>query len=329
MFEISYPLFFLLLPLPFLVYKFIKPYETKKNAIRAPFFSMLLEATDEKENDGIVMLKPNKWQKIFFIFSWFMILLSLSKPMMLGEPETRELSGRDVMFILDLSGSMSENDFELDDNKISRLDASKKVLKDFAKGRKGDRFGLIVFGDNAYLQSPFTSDYKVWTSLLEETEVAMAGQSTRLGDAIGLGIKVFHDENNETKEKVLIVLTDGNDTDSLVPPVEASIVAKSKDIKIHMVAMGDPTTKGEQKLDMNVIKEVANNTGGLSFQALSSVELERAYDEISKIEEELYESFTYQPKVSIHQVPMQIVLILFLFLISLEIINKRIRRKNG
>lgn len=327
MIEIANPLFFLLLPLPYFIYKFVKPYETKKNAIKVPFFNMLLKATNENASSGSVMLKPNLWQKFLFIFTWVMIILSLSKPMVLGEPETRELSGRDVMFILDLSGSMAEEDFSINNEKASRLNAAKNVLNDFVKDRKGDRFGLIVFGDNAYLQSPFTSDYKVWSSLLEETDVAMAGQSTRLGDAIGLGIKIFHDEDKKEKEQVLIVLTDGNDTDSLVPPIDAAIIAKSKNIKIHMIAMGDPKTTGEQALDMDVIKKVAKETGGESFQALSSVELQRAYDEISKIEQELYESLTYQPKTSIHQLPIQFVLLLFLTLTSLSIIKQFIRNK--
>ncbi len=164
----------------------------------------------------------------------------------------RESLGRDVMVVVDLSGSMAEQDFTSQTGeKITRLDAAKEVLSDFAKTRKGDRLGLILFGDAAFVQTPFTPDQKVWLELLNQTDVAMAGQSTHLGDAIGLAIKVFEQSEQsrtdveESKEKVAIVLTDGNDTGSFVEPIDAAKVAKAKDVRIHVIAMGDPQTVGE------------------------------------------------------------------------------------
>lgn len=329
MIEFSNPLWFMLIPLPYLIYKLVPSYQTKQSAIKVPFFSLLLRATSLEATVGAQQLTPTVWQRYLFVSCWFLIVLSMAKPMWLGEIQTRELSGRDVMFVLDLSGSMAETDFVNEQNeKISRLDAAKDVLGDFVDGRKGDRFGLIVFGDNAYLQSPFTSDYTAWLELLEETDVAMAGQSTHIGDAIGLSIKLFSEESQDkNKEKVAIVLTDGNDTESLVPPKDAAILAKSKGVKIHMVAMGDPLTTGEQALDMTVIENVARVTGGNAYQALSSVELQSAYDEISRLEPELYESLSYQPKVSMHHIPVQIAIIIFL-LITLTLTLKREVRKN-
>ncbi|WP_210498615.1 vWA domain-containing protein [Vibrio crassostreae] len=328
MIEFANPLWFAATPLPYLVYKSVPAFQTKRSAIKAPFFSMLLAATDQTPQDGAVRLKGSLWQRLLIIFSWLLIVVSMAKPMWLGEIQTRELSGRDVMFVLDLSGSMAEEDFVYSDGtKSNRLDAAKVVLKDFVKDRKGDRFGLILFGDNAYLQSPFTADYEAWIGLLDEADVAMAGQSTHLGDAIGLAIKVFtSEEKSEQADKVAIILTDGNDTDSLVPPQDAAVVAASKGVKLHMVAMGDPLTTGEQSLDMEIIEGVSRITGGKSFQALSPAELRSAYEKISELEPELYESQSYQPKVSMHHLPIQVLLFVYLIIVGSLSIKKTIRK---
>ncbi len=215
------------------------------------------------------------------------------------------------------------------EKKITRLDAAKEVLSDFAKTRKGDRLGLILFGDAAFVQTPFTPDQKVWLELLNQTDVAMAGQSTHLGDAIGLAIKVFEQSEKsrtdveENKEKVAIVLTDGNDTGSFVEPIDAAKVAKAKDVRIHVIAMGDPQTVGETALDMNTIKRIAKESGGEAFEALNRDELAKAYDEIGKLEPQLYESTTYRPKQSLHHYLMTLVVVIHFVVLTLATFKRR------
>jgi len=318
MIEFSYPWLFLLLPLPWFVQRFAPAYKIKQTAVQVPFFQQLVSLSGEQPNQGAVKLQPQIWQRIALTFTWLLLLTAMAKPMWLGEPQVRTQFGRDLMVVVDLSGSMDSRDFSVAGaDSISRLTAIKQVLAEFSQQREGDRLGLILFGDSAYLQAPFTADHQAWLGLLNEAEVAMAGQSTHLGDALGLAIKVLTDEairkpaNNAPefkdtaeKQKVVLVLTDGNDTDSLVPPLEAAKIAASQDIKIHMIAIGDPRTFGEQALDMSVIEGVADITGGQAFQALSSVELTRVYDEIATLEPSQFASFSYQPKVSIHYVPI-------------------------
>lgn len=327
MIEFANPLFLLLFPFPYIIYKLMPAHQTENNALRVPFFSFLIEATNQNAKKGSVSLIPEKWQKLIIVSTWILLVIGMAKPMFLGEIQKRELSGRDVMFVLDLSGSMAKEDFKtIKGKKTSRLVAAKKVLSDFVEDRKGDRFGLILFGDNAYLQSPFTADHKAWISLLEESDIAMAGQSTHLGDAIGLSIKVFSDEEKKSKkekEKLVIILTDGNDTDSIVSPKDASIIAASKGVKIHIVAMGDPLSTGEEALDLELIKEVTEITGGKSYLALSTEELRKVYKEISNLEPETYESLSYQPKVSMHHIPLQIMLVLFLLIIIVIMIKNK------
>ena len=133
--------------------------------------------------------------------------------------------------------------------RVTRLDAVKLVLNDFIDRREADRIGLIVFGSAAYLQTPFTDDHLVWAQLLEETEIGMAGQSTVFGDAIGLAIKLFRESASDNR--VLIILTDGNDTGSRVPPDRAAEIAHDHGITIHAIAVGDPSAAGEGKIDID------------------------------------------------------------------------------
>lgn len=329
-FEFEHPLWFIILPLPLVVYFLVPAYRTKQMAIKVPFFSQLVDAIGETPSEGASQLTPSWWQRATLIISWLLVVTAMAKPTVLGEPQVRESLGRDVMVVVDLSGSMAEQDFtSKTGEKISRLDAAKEVLSDFAKTRKGDRLGLILFGDAAFVQTPFTPDQKVWLELLNQTDVAMAGQSTHLGDAIGLAIKVFEQSEKsrtdveESKEKVAIVLTDGNDTGSFVEPIDAAKVAKAKDVRIHVIAMGDPQTVGETALDMNTIKRIAKESGGEAFEALNRDELAKAYDEIGKLEPQLYESTTYRPKQSLHHYLMALVVAMYLTAFSLATFKRR------
>jgi len=250
------------------------------------------------------------------------------------------------MIAVDLSGSMAVEDFTLatlknhkDINnqgntanintsskapeKVNRLVAVKEVLTQFVQNRQHDRLGLILFGDAAYLQAPFTQDTKTWLTLLDETDIGMAGQSTAFGDAIGLAISVF--ENSDTKNRVLIALTDGNDTGSKVPPVEAAKVAAAYKIKIYTIAIGDPSAVGEEKVDLAVLEEMAQVTGGKSFQALNREELALVYQQIDKMEPQKFDSLSFRPRTSAYHYP--IILFACVYLLSLFFVNIKIRRQ--
>ncbi|MFH4759044.1 vWA domain-containing protein [Vibrio alginolyticus] len=331
-FAFAHPMWFLVLPLPLVVYYLVPAYRTKQMAIKVPFFSQLVEAIGETPSEGASQLIPSWWQRATLILSWLLVVCAMAKPTVLGEPQVRESLGRDVMVVVDLSGSMAEPDFtSRTGEKISRLDAAKEVLSEFVQSRKGDRLGLVLFGDAAFVQTPFTADQKVWLELLNQTDVAMAGQSTHLGDAIGLSIKVFEQsdksrgalEQDQNREKVAIVLTDGNDTGSFVEPIDAAKVAKAKGVRVYVIAMGDPETIGETALDMDTIHRIAKESGGEAFEALNRDELSAAYDEIGKLEPQLYESTTYRPKQSLHHYLMALVVIMHLLAFSVATLKRR------
>ncbi|GMQ48922.1 VWA domain-containing protein [Vibrio sp. 10N] len=328
--SLTHPLWLLLLPLPILVYRLVPAYKTKQSAIKVPFFRSLLDILGEEPEQGASQLNPSWWQRAILVVSWILLVFAMTKPTVLGEPQTREKLGRDVMVAVDLSGSMSEMDFLSPDGQAtSRLDAVKGVLTDFVATRDGDRLGLILFGDAAYLQTPFTADHDVWLALLNQTEVAMAGQSTHLGDAIGLAIKVFEQSQGEAeREKVVIVLTDGNDTGSFVEPKDAATVAAAKQVRIHVIAMGDPETVGEQALDMQTIENIANSSGGQAFQSMDQEALQQAYRAIGELEPKLYESTQYRPKQTVHQYLMMIVVVLYLIAFSAATIRRSLFTAN-
>lgn len=327
--EFEYPYLLLLLPLPWFISRYAPVFRSSNSAIKAPFFQRIIDLSGEGLSTGGQVLVPEWWQKLCLIFVWIMLVLSACKPVILGEQQTYAKSGRDLMVIVDLSGSMQTEDFRLPEQEgaVSRLDAVKNVLKDFAEKREGDRLGLILFGDKAYLQAPFTADRKTWLSLVLETQVGMAGQSTHLGDALGLAIKVMATGQalgvDNQAEKIIILLTDGNDTDSQVPPIEAAALAKDADIRIHTIAIGDPETVGESAMDSAVLENIAAQTGGVAYQAISYQQLDAIYSLINELEPSEYASFSFQPKISAHHIPICIGLGVYLFVYMIYFLRRK------
>jgi Ca-activated chloride channel family protein len=185
---------------------------------------------------------------------------------------------------------------------ITRLEAVKEVLVDFLQKRQGDRVGLIFFGTAAFVQMPFTEDLDTCLTLLDEAQVRMAGPQTMLGDAIGLGITMF--ERSELEDKVLILLTDGNDTGSKVSPVKAAEIARDKDILIHTIAVGDPTMAGEQALDEATLRKISELTSGKYFWAGNRKELTNIYDELDKLGTRELETVSHRPKSELYHWPL-------------------------
>jgi Ca-activated chloride channel family protein len=323
--EFASPVLFFLLPLPLLVIWFAPIYKQKKASVKVPYFARLVDVTGEKPQSGAVLLSRNNLQRFLTLTAWLCIVTAMAKPEHISEPITQSKSARDLMIAVDLSSSMSVEDFTLDnDVTVDRLTAVKQVLESFAQNREGDRLGLILFGDAPYLQAPFTSDLNTWLSLLSDSEIGMAGSSTAFGDAIGLSISVF--EQSQTKNRVLIVLTDGNDNASKVPPIEAAKVAAAYNIKIYTIAIGDPSAVGEEKVDLAILDRISFLTKGASFQALNTEELQQVYSEINSLEPELFDSISFRPRTSIHHYPLIVMVLIYILVLSL--VNLRFLLKN-
>lgn len=318
MFELAHPWMFLLLPLPWLVNRILPAYRKRDEAIKAPFFQKLVELSGALPSRGAIISKRPFYRLVLMLVMWSCIVIALARPQYIGVPIKHEKSARDLMVAVDLSGSMQARDFvdETGEN-VDRLSAVKSVLKEFVEQRPHDRLGLIVFGDAPFLQAPFTQDHDTWMTLLDETQIAMAGMSTAFGDAIGLAIKHFRD--NESQNRVLIVLTDGNDTGSRVPPIEAAKVAERFAVTIYPVAIGDPATTGEEALDTDTLKRVAEITGGGFYQALDRQQLKEIYQRIGELEPQLFDAQSFRPRRDLHHIPMLLVTVLMLVFMALAI----------
>jgi Ca-activated chloride channel family protein len=181
----------------------------------------------------------------------------------------------------------------------------------------------MFFGTAPFMQVPFTDDLDVSRALLKEAQARMAGPQTMLGDAVGKAITVFQD--SEVKEKVLILLADGNDSGSLVPPLKAAEIASEAGIMMHTIGMGDPTTVGENELDVVTLKRMAETTGGQMFLAMNRQELEAVYASIDAMTTRQVETLTHRPVQDLFYWPLAAAILLILLYHALQLWRTRSR----
>ncbi len=234
---------------------------------------------------------------------WLLAVIALMRPLWVEPPLHRDRPTRDLLLLIDLSGSMAAKDFvDASGQTVDRLTAVKGVLDAFLARRDGDRVGVVVFGDAPFTLVPFTTDLKLCRRLVQEMEVGMAGPRTAFGDAIGLGITLF--QHSTVKSKTILALTDGNDTDSKVAPAEAARIAKDNGIVVYTVAIGDPTAVGEEKLDEAALRDVAATTGGGFYRALDRDRLAEIYRRLDAIETRKIETISFRPKTDLFWWPL-------------------------
>ena len=278
MLEISYPFVFLLLLLPFVVMFF--SYKSGTSLLYFPNIQQLKEASSDSKN--IVLTGASFFSKMVLFVVYALVVLALSKPILIEKPIIKEESLRDILVCVDLSSSMSAKDFKSKSGKnIDRLQAQKEVLGEFFTARSGDNIGLIFYGSAAFIQSPFTSDTNATIKLFNEAQIGMAGPKTVIGDAIGLGIKLF--DESKIKERLIILMSDGTDTGSKVTPLEASKIAKESNLKVITIAVGNPKAEGNEKVDLKTLKEIAKTTGGEFYFASDRASLLDVYKQIDKL----------------------------------------------
>ncbi|WP_234052752.1 MULTISPECIES: VWA domain-containing protein [unclassified Xanthobacter] len=303
MIEFAWPWAFLALPLPLLAWWLLPPYREQRASVQIPFFAKVAEATGQTPQKGAVVVRRLALQMIVASLMWVLIIIALAQPQRVGEPIRHDISARDMMLAIDISGSMDQVDFQTADKKmIQRLAGVKQVVDAFIARRKGDRIGLILFGTKAYIQCPFTQDLATIQALLNQTEVGMAGQQTAIGDAIGLSIKAF--EASKAQQKMLILLTDGNDTASRVPPAHAAQIAREHGLVIYTIGVGDPDATGENRVDFQTLQAVAAATGGQFFRAENGADLERIYADIDRLAPVKLQTQTWRPKLPLYQWPL-------------------------
>ncbi|MFV3372861.1 vWA domain-containing protein [Pseudomonas sp. NY11226] len=291
MWRFDYPWVFLLLPLAWLAYRALSPYQEGRSALRVPFFAAMSRAVGKQPGRA----SSGQGHVLLNLLVWCLLVAACARPVLVEKPIQREQPIRDLMLAIDISQSMEATDYtDANGAKSDRLSAVKSVVRDFIARRKDDRIGLIVFGTGAYPQAPLTLDHASLLLLLDEVGIGMAGPNTALGDAIGLTIKAL--EKTPEQEKVLILLTDGNDTSSAITPDHAAHLAQANGIVVHTIGIGDPQATGDAKVDLTTLQAIARTTGGQFFRADDRQALQQVYATLDRLTPHKVQTFSHHPK---------------------------------
>jgi len=312
----EWPWLLLVLPLPWLVRRFLPPASVQQAALLVPFL-----ADFESVAEGRVRVTQSRWPLWLALLGWLLLVLAAARPQWLGEPVLLPQSGRDLLLAVDLSGSMQEDDFEISGRRVDRLTATKQVAGEFIERREGDRIGLILFGAQAYVQAPLTFDRQTVLTLLYEAAIGLAGKETAIGDAIGLAVKRL--QGVESQRRVLILLTDGANTAGEVAPLKAAELAAEKGLKIYTIGVG--ATEKEVRslfgtrrvnpsrdLDEKTLSAIAEQTGGRYFRARNTQELQQIYRLLDELEPSEGEAISYRPRSALYPWLLAAVLLLCL-----------------
>ena len=317
MYEFLWWWLFALLPLPWLVRWWLKPAEQADGiALKVPFLE------DFQQGNQVL---GRSWHGLLALLlasaAWLMLVSAAARPVWVGDTVAMPVSGRDLMLAVDLSGSMQEQDFILNGQVVDRLVATKAVAGEFVRNRVGDRIGMVLFGDQAYLQAPLTFDRLTVLQLLNEAQIGLAGERTAIGDAIGLALKRL--QGSPEKNRVLILMTDGANTAGSVSPLEAADMAAAAGLKIYTVGIGSESDQmrsvfGFQlvnptaDLDEKTLKSIAERTGGAYFRARDTEEFHNIYAELDRLEPAEKEAQQWRPQQELFRWPLLAALVLTL-----------------
>lgn len=319
MFQFYWPWFTLLLPLPFLV-RWLAPSKKKNHApeLRFPALHRLVTAFPSYH---VTRSKSNLSFLIPLSLSWLFLVIALMQPERVDQFTQVKNQGHDLILAVDISMSMQALDFSTKTKSISRLDVTKEVVGKFALSRKGDRVGLVTFGQHAYLHVPLTLDTVSVSRMLNNTVSGMAGNATAIGDAIGLSVRTLRERPEGSR--VLVLLTDGEDNASSIPPLEAAKLAKQYGIRIYTIGVGRsgavpfPTGHGgygmaNVSIDEDLLKEIAALTGGQYFQATDKKALESIYNKIDELEKTEANLSIFLIREPLYQYPLALSMLLLL-----------------
>lgn len=296
MLDFLWPWAFVLIALPLFVRLMPPASESLGAAIRAPFSARW----QRLQGEGQISASVSTFRVLGLFLAWICIVTAIARPQWVGEPIELPNTGRDLMLSLDLSGSMQIRDMQVGNRTISRVEAVKAIASDFTERRVGDRVGLILFGSKAYVQAPLTFDTTTVTQFIREAQLGFAGEDTAIGDALGLAIKRLRDR--PAASRVLILLTDGQDTASSVEPMEAAALAAQQNVKVYTIGisrnLGTTSARGGE-VDEALLRAIAEATGGEYFRARDPRELQAIYTIIDQLEPVEQDASTFRPRRSL------------------------------
>ena len=331
MFEFAAPYWLLLLPLPYLLWRFTSRTEKQVNATskhrdiaavrhsQAELLIQLANATNKKSH------LPWLW-----LFACGLLFITAARPQWLHNDEPIKRPGHDMMLAIDISGSMLAQDFIVDDKITTRIDISKTMGQQFIKQREGDRVGLIAFADDAFVFMPLTTDLTMAHEFLGDIRNGLAGERTALGDAVALA--AAHMKERAAKSRILVLLTDGSHTAGRVSPESAILLAQQYQLRIYTIGVGTNSMVAfprgpkqqplytELPLDEALLQRIATETGGRYFHANDTQTLQAIFNDIDQLEPTNIDDPTLIPRDEWFWLPL-------LLALSLLLLNERNTRQ--
>jgi len=308
----TWPWVFFLMPLPLLMLFHREAHGTEAIAIPPKLASALNTINNTPAH------KPWSAQLLPWV-CWLLLLLAIAQPSLTGNAVAQTASGRAITLAIDLSGSMERKDFSIDGKLSDRLAIVKNVAGKFIENQKGNRLGLVLFAEEAFVASPLSYDTRAVRSYLNSAGIGMAGRSTAIGDALGLAIQTLR--NDPASEKAIVLLSDGTNNAGTVEPESAALLAKELSISIHTIAMASDAkasgydTSPSADLDEQTLQSIAEESSGAFFRARTTEDLQAIYNEIDTLK--LAE--TDAPDVLLqHDLRNLILLTLFIILLGWE-----------
>ena len=316
--------------LPFVSY-YVLPIAAKMygDALRVPFIGDITRIKEQSRSRRYFQAVAAKisWFGVFGLaVVWSLVTLALCRPQWVGEPLKVRHEGREIMLVADISTSMNERDFRYQNKYYTRLEAIKSVIAQFVDERSEDRTGLVLFGTRAYQQVPLTYDKQSLKEVLYSVDAGMAGNSTSIGDAIGVALKNLAVEDTAINNQIIILLTDGENNDGSLSFPQAVKLAEQEKVKIYTIGVGsdsEPFWGGlfnipvRQNLDENGLRYLAEVTKGRYFRAKDVQSLVKVYDEINKIEAQEHEGRFVQERKDLYYYPAGLAILLFMLMFAI------------
>jgi Ca-activated chloride channel family protein len=325
MIEFQWPWVFALLPLPLLACFLLPRAGNRDAALYVPFFRTLSRLDAHAAHTGA----RNLAGAFLAILAWLLLVTAAARPQWVGEPIELPTTGRDLMLVVDISGSMEAQDMELGGQNANRLQITKSVVGDFVARRTGDRLGLILFAARAYTQAPLTFDRKTVETLLYEAQIGIIEENaTAIGDGIGLAVK--HLRERPEASRVIIMLTDGVNNAGEITPLQAGELARREGIKIYTIGIGAETATANSlfgtrslnpsaDLDEETLTRIAVESGGRYFRARDRKELDAIYGVLDELEPVDQEAETYRPTLTLFYWPLGLSVLLSFLLVMLRL----------
>ncbi len=330
MWSLAWPWALAALPLP-LIMRYLLPEARgmSEAGLRVPSIESFRTLIDRSGAEQLL-----NWRFWVAALAWILLVLAAARPERIGDELDVPVAGRNLMLAVDLSGSMDQKDFELGGLRVDRLTATKAVASDFIERREGDRIGLILFGERAYLQVPLTLDRETVNVLLLEAFIGLAGEKTAIGDAITLAVRRVHEQKVNVGEQVLVLLTDGANTAGEVDPIKAAELAQQVGLRIYTIGIGAEQLEvasligGRRRinpsadLDEDTLTKIADLTGGRYFRATDTASLQDIYKLVDELEPVEEPESGFRPVKSYYFVPLGVAVAL-VALLSLTSLLKR------